>query len=337
MKISPLKFLLLVSVFSHLPYNPRAHSQSSETKIVVPASAIQGDANGDGIVDQDDLLMVKKNWKQGSQFEDDLVVINIPGLAEGARPMRLSRIHSKGKSFLMGSPETERGRSENESPQHPVSFDYDYYVAETEVTQAQWKAVMGYDAVAESHDPNYGLGDDFPVYFVSWHDCNAFAEALSLLGQGTFRLPSEAEWEYAARGGSSARFFFGDSLGCDDACANCETAKGEILIDRRADYMWFCSDRTFFGSRIVGQKFSNQYRLYDMLGNLTEWVRDTFHSTYDGAPDDGSSRAAGDSSRKVVRGGFFDSTAELCRSARRSSLLPTARGFTFGFRVARNQ
>jgi len=137
--------------------------------------------------------------------------IDLPGLAPGARPLRMVRIPAG--SFWMGTTGTSRdGNSGYELPRHQVNIGYDFYMGETEVTQAQWHAIMGSNPAS-----GYGVGNDHPVYYVSWDDCQAFIAALNELGQGTFRLPSEAEWEYACRGSASnpnryAPFSFGDDL-----------------------------------------------------------------------------------------------------------------------------
>jgi formylglycine-generating enzyme required for sulfatase activity len=230
-------------------------------------------------------------------------------------------------TFMMGSPDTERSRNTNEGPIHQVTIDHDFYLGETEVTQEQWEAVMGSNPAQD-----YGEGKDYPVYNVSWNGCQAFIAALNALGQGSFRLPSEAEWEYACRAGSTTRFYFGDSLGCGDQCENCDIAKGEIIIDRRADYMWYCSAGD--SAHPVRQKFANGFGLYDMAGNVLEWCQDSYHSDYTGAPNDGSAWESGGD--RVSRGGSWWHFAYICRSAYRSNGDPTDQDFRTGFRLARD-
>jgi formylglycine-generating enzyme required for sulfatase activity len=233
-------------------------------------------------------------------------------------------------SFMMGSPDTERSRASDEGPVHQVTIDYDFYLGETEVTQAQWKAVMGSNPASD-----YGVGDDYPVYYVSWDDCQAFIAALNALGQGTFRLPSEAEWEYACRAGSTARFYFGDSLGCGDGCENCEENKGEILIPYRSHYMWYSSNSEGV-NHPVRQRFSNAFGLYDMAGNALEWCQDSKHADYTGAPNDGSAwEAGGGDGSRVLRGGSWGGVAGVCRSAGRGGFDPSLGDRLVGFRVAR--
>ena len=108
---------------------------------------------------------------------------------------------------MMGSPESEKDRFENEGPQHQVTISKPFYMGKYEITQAQWQAVMGNNPAKD-----YGVGNNYPTYNASWEDCQNFIQNLNALGQGTFRLPSEAEWEYACRAGSTTRFYWGDDL-----------------------------------------------------------------------------------------------------------------------------
>jgi formylglycine-generating enzyme required for sulfatase activity len=229
---------------------------------------------------------------------------------------------------MMGSPDTERSRQTNEGPVHQVTIGDDFYLGETEVTQGQWEAVMGSNPAQD-----FGEGNDYPVYDVSWEDCQAFIAALNALGQGTFRLPSEAEWEYACRAGSTTRFNFGDSLGCADNCENCDAAK-TIFVESRADSMWYCGN-SGGNSHPVRQRFPNFFGLFDMAGNVYEWCQDIYHTDYTGAPTDGSAWESGGELDRVLRGGAWGSSAGICRSAGRLRLIPASRGFSNGFRLAR--
>jgi len=187
-------------------------------------------------------------------------------LLPGGVPLDLVRIPAG--SFQMGSPDTERSRHDDEGPVHTVNIGYSYYLGKFEVTQGQWQAVTGSNP---AHD--YGVGDDYPVYFVSWNDCQSFVSTLNGLGLGgTFRLPSESEWEYACRAGTSTRFFFGDSLSVDDYATD---GLAGTLPGNRSDYMWWwfnCQGNAngAHGSKPVGTKLPNQWGLYDMSGNVYE-------------------------------------------------------------------
>jgi len=267
-------------------------------------------------------------------------------------------------SFLMGSTDTERGRNANEGPLHPVTIGYDFYLSETEVTQAQWEAVMGYNAATHMQNgtprPNtYGVGADYPVYNVSWDDCQAFVAALLALGQGNFRLPSEAEWEYACRAGTTTRFYFGRSLDCADGCEDCEidlpiigrgkssepSSRGDLasfephqilpLFRYRSDYIWYCGN-SGVSTHPVRQKRKNAFGLNDMAGNVYEWCQDTFQADYTGAPNDGSVWELPGQMNRVIRNGGFGDGAGGCRSARREGVSPLTQLNIIGFRLARD-
>ncbi|MHC4345064.1 MAG: formylglycine-generating enzyme family protein, partial [Planctomycetota bacterium] len=176
----------------------------------------------------------------------------------GGVPLEMVRIGAG--SFQMGSPESEADRFDCEGPVHTVNIKYDFCMGRYEVTQAQWLAVMGRwpvrvspwrrimakvkrQPIANEPNPKYGKGPNHPAYFISWSDCQAFIEGLNRhikkTGQGpaTFRLPSEAEWEYACRAGTRTRFYFGDSLeGLDEDDLFIEGLAG-VLGGKRSDYM----------------------------------------------------------------------------------------------------
>lgn len=261
----------------------------------------------------------------GSPVADE-ITINIPGLSAEAKPLTLVRIATG--SFQMGSPDTERGRWNRESPLHTVNFSSDFYMGKWELTQAQWTALMG-----SNPGTAYGVGDNHPVYNVSWDDIrgeNGFLDKLNALGLGTFRLPSEAEWEYACRAGTATRFFFGDSAGeCADNCADCPAG---TLPGNRTDYMWYCGNTR--ETKPVGMLLPNQFGLFDMSGSLWEWCEDDWHNDYTNAPEDGSAWL--DSPRanhRVLRGGCWQSNAYYCRSAVRRNFAPHGRSDYHGFRV----
>ena len=175
----------------------------------------------------------------------------------------------------------------------------------------------------------YGVGDDYPVHTVSWSDCQTFVETLNGMGLGAFRLPTEAEWEYACRAGADTRFSFGDALECSDSTSYCG------LMD---EYMWWRGNNTYgdnvYGSKEVGLKLPNPWGLYDMHGNLWEWCSD-WHGSY-------SSRSQVDprgprgGSYRVMRGGNWFTYAQDCRSALRGYALPDTRASAFGFRLLRS-
>ncbi|HSM51259.1 MAG TPA: formylglycine-generating enzyme family protein [Thermoanaerobaculia bacterium] len=229
-------------------------------------------------------------------------------------------------TFQMGSPESERGRGADETL-HEVTLTEPYWLGTTEVTQAQWEAVTGTPMSAACG--SYGVGPAFPVYCVSWEDIagpGGFLDLLNThLGTTLFRLPTEAEWERAARGGTQTRFSHGDVLACDDECGAC--AVHDL-------YMSWCGNLVS-EARPVGSKGANPFGLHDMHGNLWEWVQDW----YDAYPADPVADPTGPASgsHRVVRGGGWYYQAHFCRSAYRSYDAPTSRNNIFGFRLARSQ
>lgn len=210
--------------------------------------------------------------------------------------------------FKMGS---EDGFN-NEEPVHEVTIGKAFYLGKYEVTQKQWVEVMG-------SNPSKFKGDGLPVEQVSWNDVQEFIKKLNEKeGSNKYRLPSEAEWEYACRAGTTTHYSFGDS----------ESKLGE--------YAWYQDNS---GSKIhpVGQKKQNQWGLYDMHGNVYEWMQDRYHSNYEGAPTDGSAWEDGSSSDRVVRSGGWGGYAGRVRSALRSNGSPDVRSSNLGFRLLREQ
>ncbi|MCC5806845.1 MAG: SUMF1/EgtB/PvdO family nonheme iron enzyme [Opitutales bacterium] len=288
--------------------------------------------------------------------EAETVTFMLPGDV----PLEMVRIPSG--TFTMGSPHGSRGSDAyrgsqgamSEEPQREVTLAQPFLMGRYPVTQQQWLAVMGdwndsvhghYAATPRNPaaTPEFGLGDDYPIYFASWHDANDFAEALNQhlkeTGQDTavFRLPSEAEWEYAARAGTSSRFFFGDSLTAGDGREDGPTGSDEFP-GMRSDYMWFGynagdPEGETYGTQPVGQKRPNAWGLHDMHGNVWEWCADHRQRSYRGAPTDGSAWVEPRSSRRALRGGGWRNTAVYCRAAARDYNSPALRRADYGFRI----
>ncbi|MDK2826972.1 MAG: hypothetical protein PWQ63_908 [Methanolobus sp.] len=214
--------------------------------------------------------------------------------------------------FLMGAPEEEEYSDRAERPVHEVTIGNDFYIGVYEVTQDQWVKVMG-------ENPSYFTGDgDLPVEKVSWADANQFIGILnSMEGTETYRLPTEAEWEYAARAGTETAFCFGDDT--------------SMLVD----YGWYdanSEDKTW----PVGMKDANPWGLYDVYGNVAEWTQDEYHSNYYKAPTDGSEWTGGVSGTRVFRGGSWHNADIDCRSAVRDSIGQGSRVEYIGFRVVKD-
>jgi formylglycine-generating enzyme required for sulfatase activity len=213
----------------------------------------------------------------------------------------LQMVSIPGGTFLMGAPNLEEGSSDYQRPQHRVSVP-SFYMGKYPVTQAQYQAIMG-------DNPSYFQGGDRPVETVSWHDAVAFCQKLSQRSQRHYRLPSEAEWEYACRAGTTTPFCFGDSI--DPEVVN------------------YRSEET----TVVGIFPANSYGLYDMHGNILEWCADKYHGNYIGAPTDGSVWHNDSNGTYILRGGSWYSKSSYCRSAFRTYYTPDRRFPYFGFRV----
>ncbi len=210
--------------------------------------------------------------------------------------------------FDMGSPANETGRYNDEGPVHHVKISEAFYLGKYEVTQKQWHEVMG-------DNPSQFKGDDLPVEFVFWDDVQEFIKKLNKKeSTDKYRLPSEAEWEYAARAGTTTRYSFGD----DDS--------------KLGEYAWY-SKNSGDKTHPVGKKEANPWGLYDVHGNVWEWVQDQWHDTYNGAPTDGSAWEDGVSAARVVRGGGWILYYGICRSAVRSRNGPDYCARDLGFRL----
>jgi eukaryotic-like serine/threonine-protein kinase len=230
-------------------------------------------------------------------------------------------------TFLMGRGLAEQDSYSNEEPPHAVTISQDFYMGKCEVTKRQWQAVMG-------TKPWLGrvsvLNDlDSPAVYVSWKDCQSFITALNKYimqtGQGpaNFRLPSEAEWEYACRAGTTTRFYWGDD-------------PSYTMISNYA--WWFgntCEVREHY-AHVVGLKLPNAFGLYDMSGNVMEWCEDDLHDSYKGAPRDGEAWV--DSCRsgnRIFRGGGWRNYGAFCRSAYRYGCYVSGPYNCVGFRICR--
>lgn len=206
--------------------------------------------------------------------------------------------------FLMGS---DRGL-ELERPVHPVEIARAFLLGTYPVTQAEWRAVMG-------ANPSEFPGDRRPVENISWEDTQAFCRSLARRTGRRVRLPTEAEWEYACRAGTTTEYFFGD----DPAPL--------------PDYAWF-DVNSGEGTSPVGVRRPNPWGLHDLLGNVWEWCEDVWRGDYEGAPADGRARSDGEGQpRRVLRGGSWNYDAFRCRSAYRSREWKDFATNHFGLRV----
>ncbi|MBD2293434.1 SUMF1/EgtB/PvdO family nonheme iron enzyme [Anabaena sphaerica FACHB-251] len=220
----------------------------------------------------------------------------------------LEMVSIPGGSFLMGSPNFEGNADEH--PQHKVIVE-PFYMGKYPITQAQWKAVAALPQVTQPLNLNSTKFKDanLPIEKVSWYEAIEFCLRLSLKTGRNYRLPSEAEWEYACRAGTTTSFHFGETITSD--LINCN-GSATYAVEPKSN---FRKATTNVGSFDV----ANAFGLYDMHGLVWEWCADPWHKNYDGAPADGSVwDVDGDIHRRVLRGGAWNFSAELCRSASRS-------------------
>jgi formylglycine-generating enzyme required for sulfatase activity len=208
-----------------------------------------------------------------------------------AKGVTLEIVSLPAGQFTMGSSE-----SDYEQPPHQVKVN-SFAIGKYPVTQAQYQAVMGNNPSHFKNNPQN------PVECVSWNDAKAFCQKLSEITGKNYRLPTEAEWEYACRAGTTTRYYFGD----DD--------------NQLGDYAWYYENSNDT-THPVGQKKPNGWGLYDMSGNVWEWCEDDWHSSYN------------DNDYRILRGGSWDCFLDYCRSAGRGWVNPAARWTDDGFRVA---
>ena len=259
-------------------------------------------------------------------------------------------------TFMMGSPASEEGRSDDEGPQHRVTLrsfalgrlevtrsEYAAFVTATDRGSgdgcSEWTGQWTEHAERSWRTPGFAQGGGHPVVCVSWGDAQAYAAWLSGETGKSYRLPSESEWEYAARGGTMAARYWG--AGSDDQCGYANGADAALTKSR---FPWWssavvgCNDGAI-GTALAGSYGTNDFGLFDVLGNVAEWVEDCWHDDYGGAPSDGRAwTVGGNCGRRALRGGAwhggFGSPRDL-RSASRSWHRADDRAIHVGFRVAR--
>jgi formylglycine-generating enzyme required for sulfatase activity len=274
-------------------------------------------------------------------FDFDVITVNNEGLeitrkkhsAYGFKEdigngVLLEMVYIPAGTFLMGSSDDEFWRDKEERPQHRVTVK-GFFMGKYPVTQTQWKAVVSLPPVNYQldSDPSYNKGQNHPVEKVSWYEAVEWCDRVSQHTGKQYRLPSEAEWEYACRAGTTTPFHFG------------ETITPEIANDHH-DYI------TFYGEEPEGMSLgrettpvgsfgvANAFGLYDMHGNVWEWCADRWHDNYEGAPNDGSIWLSSDKYQgRVLRGCSWKGRRWNCRSAFRMSQEPDTHHIFYGFRV----
>ena len=221
----------------------------------------------------------------------------------------LEMVEIPGGTFIMGSPESEAKRLSNEGPQHQVTVP-SFYMGKYELTQVQYQAIMRRNPFNfMGRNPSYFKGDNRPVERVSWNNAVEFCEKLSQKTGKKYRLPSEAEWEYACRAGTTTPFYFGESITPD-------------LVNYNGNYTYASAQKGKDRQQTtdVGTFPPNSFGLYDMHGNLWEWCQDGYQENYINAPTDGSALTS-PIGYKLLRGGSWYDNPDYCRSAYRSSYL----------------
>ena len=271
---------------------------------------------------------INRRTVQVQYFAEDKI-----GLPSGARAIEMALIPAG--NFTIGSPSTEKDRSNDESPQQSINFARSFYMSRYEVTQKQWFTVMGSDYDANGFKKRFGeldnkfKGDNRPIVAVDWNDAKAYCKKLSELTGKNYRLPSESEWEYSCRAKTTTPFYFGETITAD-------------LVNHDSNYPYANVAKNSSGYRQVttdvGSFPSNEWGLYDMHGNVWEWCEDVWHDNYNGIyngiPNNGSAWLnGGEQNRHIVRGCSWFNTAYGCRSAFRSRLDTVFRHYGLGFRV----
>ena len=235
------------------------------------------------------------------------------------------RAFASGGSFSMGAPDGEFGRDDAETPQVSVTLSRPFAIGVYEVTYDEWNVCLADGGCNNYAPPDMGWGQGRrPVVNISYEDAKAYADWLSEKTGHSYRLPSEAEWEYTARGGKAGAFTFGDLITTRQANFN-------------GQYPYKNSARGSFRSKTVevGSFSANQFGLYDVHGNVWEWTEDCWRASHRGAPEDGSS-VGGACSSRVLKGGAWNAGAWRLRSAHRKAAANAVRDFDTGFRVARD-
>ena len=252
----------------------------------------------------------------GGRTSRPIMGSSLPSSPSRRHPGEPEMVFVQGGTFLMGCTAEQGGDCDSdESPNHLVTVS-DFYIGKYEVTQAQWEAVMG-TSISQQRDKAggsslYGVGANYPMYYVSWHEVQEFINRLNALTGKQYRLPTEAEWEYAARGGNQSRGY---------------KYSGSNFIEQVA---WF-KDNSGGTTHPVGTKSPNELGLYDMSGNVWEWCYD-WYGSYSGTQQ-ANPMGPSSGTDRVFRGGRWGSLASGCRVSYRSSNIPSFRSYFLGFRL----
>jgi len=260
------------------------------------------------------------------RFDFEIITVNSRGEKSNTRrgnarqkietlgnDVNLEMVYIPEGSFIMGASDAEKGSRISEHLQHEVKVPA-FFMAKYPITQAQWRRITSLPKIKRNlePDPSNFKGDNHPVEQISWYDAVEFCDRLSKYTRVEYRLPSEAEWEYACRAGTTTPFYFGETITGELANYNASAVFAE---ESEGEYRQITTE--------VGQFKPNSFGLYDMHGNLWEWCLDSWHDNYEEAPFDNSPGLkklnANDNHSQVLRGGSWNNNPENCRSAYRNN------------------
>ena len=254
--------------------------------------------------------------KREQKIVDDVVQSSSKDFVETALGLNMKMVYVEGGTFVMGAEADDKDAYDNEKPPHMVTLN-SYHIAQFEVTQSQWQKVMGTTIQQQNklsdYKGLYGVGDDYPMYHINHAEAKAFCERLSALTGKIYKLPTEAQWEFAARGGANNRTY---------------RYSGGSSID---DVAWHIGSGGEKSHHVVGEKHPNGLGLYDMNGNVWEWCED-WYGVYEAAPQI-EPRGAAKGEQKVFRGGSWYDVEKNCTVTFRSAENPAKRMNNVGFRV----
>ncbi|MDA0746406.1 MAG: SUMF1/EgtB/PvdO family nonheme iron enzyme [bacterium] len=276
------------------------------------STQVRFDLNRNGTVDLADFLLFAQAFDRETNPKKNTLTVALPGHAN------MDLVYIPPGTFRMGSPKNEKERdNSDEGPQHEVKISNGFYLGKYEVTQKQWEAVMGTTPWSKQ---NYvQVSPDNPAVYISWNDAQEFVHKLNVAeGDSLYRLPTEAEWEYACRAGTTTRWSFGEN---------------ETLLSDHAWYFDNAWNREEQYVHTAGIKKPSAWGLYDMHGNAWEWCQDWYGLYSDDAFTDPQGPPSGPG--RIVRSGAFSFFSRYTRSAYRSYFSPDLRSFDLGFRLLR--
>ena len=278
-----------------------------------PWNEKNADANADGIINVNDITATANIILSKPIEEKKTITVN---------GVSFTMIRVEGGTFQMGATPEQMGMDDEERPVHSVTLS-SYYIAETEVTQALWEAVTSYKPTKDSYQwkAPYGVGAQYPAYYVSWNDCQDFIAKLNSLTGEKFRMPTEAEWEYAARGGNKSK---GYRYSGSNTIGDVAWYKGNAFDMGK--------NNPNYGTHAVKTKQPNELGLYDMTGNLWEWCQD-WYGTYSSNPQTNPTGPA-DGTNRIVRGGHWGAPEKNSGVAYRKYPSPNSRTRQDGLRLA---